>query len=240
MGAVINVSYQKNRTEYGNQRDISLVVHPGKVNLKVSAYRPTATARRRAYFPANTTEFAPVIDSRLDAGRAPATGVSAEERDSIFRVVDRPAECVRRRRSRAAVARVRTLRSARQDYRRHPTIPRRHTHMHVVDYGKCSDLFDAKKGVPREHVLVPLLFTTFVTAVLGVVSRRHSDDVKISSDLVYLHEPPVEGATEGSGEPAHRLAEVLRADGDMLYAYNFGIVCAGLPGVQFPRVGEKD
>ena len=115
---------KKDRTQYGNDRGISLVAHAGKVLLKVIAETrrllrgERAAAKRTVRFP--PTSF----DYRHDICGTPVAGIGAERWGATFPVLHRSPEGLILRRSHPPVAGAHPLRSATTDVSSHPTVSR--------------------------------------------------------------------------------------------------------------------
>ena len=56
----------------------------------------------------------------------------------------------------------------------------------LVD-GECSDKFDVGQSLRQGCVLAPLLFNTFITAVLRVAEKGFFVDAAIKDNMVQLH-----------------------------------------------------
>ena len=116
----------KDRFECGNYRGISLVVHTGKVLLKIVATRLSANCEARNLLPEEQSVWVPPtpFDDGYDFCGSKATRVGKESARTTAPVLHRPAKGIRLSRPHTTLAGARSLRNTTADDRSDPLIPR--------------------------------------------------------------------------------------------------------------------
>ena len=209
-----------------NYRGISLVLHAGKVLLKVVARRLSAYCEAKGLLPEEQCGFRPdrsttdmmfVVRRLQEVGRK--AGVSLH---MCFVDLQKAYDTVDRTLLWQVLTRIgvppQMIAVIRQFYDGMRACVR-------PDDGVCSDLFEVEQGLRQGCVLSPLLFNIFFAAVLNVVLQRFSEEPAILAELVHLKEP----STSMGPEPA--MDYVLRAVWGMLYADDACIVSRSPQGL---------
>ena len=96
--AIIVVLHKnKDRTECGDFRGVALVAHAGKILLKIIARRLSEYCERVGILPEEQSVPIEPFYHREDVRDSSATGVGAEETNSVVYMLDRPYQSVRLR-----------------------------------------------------------------------------------------------------------------------------------------------
>ena len=218
--AVIKVLHkEKDRTERGNCRGISLVAHAGKVLLKIVTTRVSAYCEARNLLPEEQCGFRPhrsTTDMMFAVRRLQELGRKARVALLLcFIDLQKAYDSVDRTLLWQVLARLGTP----------PQMIEVIRHFHdgmracvrSCD-GRCSEWVEVAQGLRQGCVLSPLLFYVFFAAILRVVLERFSQDAGILADLIHLHEQP------SKVSPETALECVRRAIWGMLYADDACIV----------------
>ena len=231
--ATIKVLHRNNdRTECGNYRGISLVVHAGKVLLNVVAGRLKDYCERGNNLPEeqrgtrlqrSTVDMMFVVRQRQELARKDTPLYL------FFIDLTKAYDSVDRTLLWDVLARFGV------PPRMFAVIQRFHDGMQACvwrDDGECSDTFDVGQGLRQGCVLAPLLFNMYFTAVLHVAEKRFLADAAITDNMVQLQrkeegEKKVTSRTgkEKEGDEAQRLW-------GMLYADDAGIVSRSSEGLE--------
>ena len=201
------------KTECGNYRGISLVLHAGKVLLKVVARRLGDCCEAKGLLPEEQCGFRPdrsttdvmfVVRRLQEVGRK--AGVSLFmcfiDLQKAYDTVDR-------------ILLWHVLTRIGVTPQMIAVIRQFHNGMRACvrpNNGVCSDWLEVEQGLRQECVLSPLLFNIFFAAVLNVILQRVSEDSAILAELMHLKKP----STSIGPEPA--MDYVRRAVWGMLYA----------------------
>ena len=225
--AVITVLHKKgDKTERGDYRGISFVLHAGEVLVKVVARRRSAYCEAKGLLSEEQCGFRPnrstaammfVVRRLQEVWRKAGASIFMcfIDLQKTYDTVDRtlPWQVL----TRIGVPPPMTA-----------VIRQLHDGMRACvrpDNGVCSDLFEVEQGLRQGCVLSPLLFSIFFAAVLTVVLQRFSEDTVILAELVRLKEPPT------SMEPELAMDYVRRAVWGMLYADDACIVSRSPQGL---------
>ena len=229
---------EKDRTECGKYRGISLVAHASKVLLKVIADRLSDYCERENILPEEQCGFRPqrsTVDMMFVVRRLQEL---ARKKDTplylCFIDLTKAYDSVDRTLLWNVLARfgVPPIMLA--------IIRQFHDGMQAcvrLDDGECSDKFNVGQGLRQGCMLVPLLFNMFFTAVLRVAEKRFLADAAITDNMVQRQRKE-EGENKGTsrtGKVDERRGkggdEVQRLWG-MLYADDAGIVSRSSEGLE--------
>ena len=212
--AFITVLHKEgDKTECGNYRGISLVLHAGKVLLKLVGRRLGDYCEAKGLLPEEQCGFRPdrsttdmmfVVRRLQEVGRKGGVSLfmcfidlqkayDTVDRTLLWQVLTRIGEPPQ------MIAVIRQF----------------HNGMRACvrpNNGVCSDWLEVEQGLRQECVLSPLLFNIFFAAVLNVILQRVSEDPAILAELMHLKKP----STSIGSEPA--MDYVCRAVWGMLYA----------------------
>ena len=224
--ATIKVLYKKSdRSNCNNYKGISLLLHAGKVLLKIVPNRLSDYCKAHGILPDEQCGFRPersTVDKlflvrrlqELARRRRIPLYMCFVDLQKAYDSVDR--ELLWKVLARAGVpdemiAAIRQFHDGMQ------------AQVHMDD-GELSDWFEVMQGLRQGCVLSPLLFNIFFAAAIEVVLVRFSEDDTILKDLVYLEEE----AGVGTGIPLER---ARRAVWGTLYADDAGVVSRSQEGL---------
>ena len=229
--ATIKVLHKKmDRTECSNYRGLSLVVHAGKVLLKIVANRLGDFCEEAGILPEEQCGFQPqrstadmmfVVRRLQKLGRTSNTSLDiffvdlAKAYDSVDRVL--LSEVLARFGFPPRMIKV---------------ICMFHDCMRAriqLDDGDFSAWFNVFQGLWQGCVLPPLLFNILFAEVIIVVLQKFAEDPLIVSDLVYLDDAPK--GEDGRPRKEGTLEMVRRAVWGMLYEDDAGVVSTSSRGL---------
>ena len=159
---------KKDQTECGNYRGISLVAHAGKILLKIIARRFSEYCEGVGILPDPTEPFY----HRYDVCDLSATGIGTEEKNSV---ICKFYQSVQLRCPNPPLDSNPPFRRATE----YDLIRQFHDGMRAcerLDGRVCSGWFAVEQGLRQECVLMPLLFSTFIAAVINVAYTRFKAD----------------------------------------------------------------
>ena len=212
----------KDRTECGNYRDISLVAHAGKILLKIIARRLSEYCERVGILPEEQSGFRPYRSTT-----------------DMMSVIRRLQELARKKRiplyvcfidlSKAYDSVDRTLLWTVLARFGEPqimisVIRQFHDGMRAcvrLEDRVCSRWFAVEQGLRQGCVIAPLLFNIFFAAVINLASTRFKADKGIMDALVHLRKKRGAG---GRGEATVGESPLATPLWGMLYADDAGVV----------------
>ena len=234
---------EKDRTECGNYRGISLVAHAAKVLLKVIAGRLSDYCERENILPEEQCGFRPqrsTVDMMFVVRRLQELAL-ARKRDAplYLCIIDltKAYDSVDRTLLWDILARfgvpLRMLAVIRQFHDGMQESMRA-----VRRWIERSDKFDVGQGLRQGCVLAPLLFNMFFTAVLRVAEKRFLADAAITDNMVQLQRKE-KGEKKGNSRTGNvngrrgKEGEEVQRLWSMLYADHAGIVSRSSEGLEW-------
>ena len=229
--ATINVLHKKkDRIEWSNYRDLSLVAHAGMVLLKIVANRLGEFCKEAGILPEEQCGFQPqrsatdmmfVVRRLQELGRTSNTSLEICFIDlaKAYGSVDRVLVWEVLARFGFPPRMIKVIRMFHDGMKAHVQL----------DGGDFSAWFNVCKELRQGCVLSPLLFNIFFAAVIIVVLQRFAEDPLIVLGLVYLDDAPK--GENGRPRKEGTLEMVRRAMRGMLYADDGAVVSTSPRGL---------